>query len=49
MISMIIYLAIGYAIAVLFPMPFISQAIINGWAKIWAYVKSKVSSTPTAS
>lgn len=37
-------LLVGYAIAVLFPMPWLSQAIINGWAKILPWVKSKVSS-----
>jgi hypothetical protein len=46
MFSAIVWVAIGYVVHSLFPLPFIDRAILDGWARFWAYVKAKVSSAP---
>jgi hypothetical protein len=44
---MILWLIVGYCVAVIFPVPIVSQAILNGWSAIGSFVKSKMSSTTT--
>ncbi|MDB5243776.1 MAG: hypothetical protein JWP57_4402 [Spirosoma sp.] len=40
MFSFIGYVLIGYAIAVLFPLPILSRAILDGWARVGAYLSA---------
>lgn len=39
MLSTLFDLLVGYAICVLFPMPWLSQWVIWGWARLWASIK----------
>lgn len=34
MLSSLVLVAIGYVVAVLFPVPWLSRAILDGWAKL---------------
>lgn len=38
----ILALAVGYCAAVIFPVPFASQAVLNGWGKVGSFVMSKL-------
>lgn len=40
MFSVIGYLLLGYAICVLFPMPVLSRAILDAWARLGDYLKA---------
>jgi hypothetical protein len=48
-----VYVLLGYAICVLFPIPWLSRLILDGWkatgAKLYSMVMSKFSSTKTTS
>ena len=43
--STIAIAAIAYCVAILFPIPWLSPLIVNGWASLFAWVKSKASGT----
>jgi hypothetical protein len=46
--STLVYVAIGYAVCVLFPIPGLNAFIISLWAKGWTALKAKLASTPPA-
>ena len=37
----ILWVAAGYCACVIFPMPVVSRAVLDAWAKLGAWVKSK--------
>ncbi len=46
----IVWLAVGYVLAVLFPVPGISRAILDGWTRLLVTVKDgrEARKTPTS-
>ena len=41
MISDMLAFFIGYCAAIIFPVPWISRAVLDGWARLGAWFKSK--------
>jgi len=47
MLDVIFWIVVGYCIAVIFPTPWISRAILNFWRLLWEKIKGSAT-TPTA-